>query len=281
MPNLRDFLNESIFELPSGVEQKIYTVAISNDSHNLILQQFILALAEYFVICWLSPTFGSRDTIWTTWNTGSDDECQDMLQQLQSAFCDNEGHVADDLDPYSGKTHAKGNFGETLLRWIEETFRQEDKRFIPAAPQPSSEGSIDLIETIFLANGTWFAILWECKATRQIAGAVSRAYKQLDDYPNRLYFIANDRASQFEESDNSDSQYAQTLRFMPMEAKRRTNRIHYGVLIAHDASEKQPNLRDLHKHPEDVPPGCHHLIFVALPDFSALRDAVWRAMRLR
>ena len=66
LPDLRDFLAESISELQSGVEQRIYTVDISKDA-----QQFVSVLVEYFVSCWLSPVYGDRDEVWEKWNTPS------------------------------------------------------------------------------------------------------------------------------------------------------------------------------------------------------------------
>ena len=69
-----------------------------------------------------------------------------MLNQLRNAFCDRNGEVLDHPDPRSGRMQAKGNFAETLLRWIEETFREGEKRFIPAAPLPAAQGLIDLVE---------------------------------------------------------------------------------------------------------------------------------------
>jgi len=281
LPNLRDFLTETLSKLQNGVEQKIYTVDVSEDVTNVI-QQLAVMLAEYFVSCWLSPMYGNQDEIWEKWNTSLHPDRTDMLDQLQNAFCDKNGEVADHPDPKLGLTKAKGNFAETLLRWIEETFRDGEKRFIPSSPQPSDQGRIDLVEVILPQEGDWFAILWESKATEDnISSVAFNAYEQLDDYPTRAPYLINDRAASLKEDGIGDGRYALVLRSMPALIKQRSPKIHYGLFITHDAAARQPYLRDLPNRPPNVPIGCHHLTFVALPNFADLRDAVWRKMELK
>ena len=277
LPDLRDFLAESISEFQSGVEQRIYTVDISKDA-----QQFVFALVEYFVSCWLSPVYGDRDEVWEKWNTPSHPDRANMLDYFRNAFCSQNGEVADHPDPKRGLTKAKGNFAETLLRWVEETYREGEKRLISPVPQPADRGFTDLVEIIFHQGNEWFSIIWESKATEvNISGVASDAYKQLDDYPNRMFFILNDRAASLKEDGVGNARYANVLRLMPALIKQRSPKIHYGLFITHNDAEKCPNLRDLPKRPSGVPRGCHHLTFVALPNFADLRDAVWRNMQLK
>jgi hypothetical protein len=280
LPDLHDFLAETIDTLQNGVEQRVYHLEASEDSTNPI-QQFISALTEYFVGCWLSTGYGARDEVWEKWDTPSHAERTEMLNALQYAFCE-KGEIADHPDWQRGLTKAKGNFAETLLRWIEETFRNGEKRFIPAVPLPTSQGLIDLVEIIFPEGSDWFAILWESKATEtHISGVASDAYEQLDDYPDRLFYELQDRNALLKEVGATDTPYAQALRTMRKLIQQNSPKIHYGLFITHDAATSQPHLRDLPKHPSGIPRGCHHLTFVALPNFADFRGAVWRQMELK
>jgi len=135
------------------------------------------------------------------WNGSSEEDRRDYLSYLDDALFSG-GKLVD--DPERGYNGPIATFAETMLRWLRKSFAPSQLLVEPAAPQPPSEGKIDLVEvTGFPGNySSMTVVLWEVKASDKQAGSHNpKVYEQLNDYPRRFFPIANCMAESYSGGD--------------------------------------------------------------------------------
>lgn len=213
--------------------------------------------------------------VWRNWTTASAVERAEFLNRFELGFFP-KGHVID--DPPAGETAAIAAFGETALRWIRSRLQHKFVMIEPAIPAPTSVGSIDLIEITEDAS-RYVVTMWECKASdAQASSANGKVYKQLDDYPRRIGHIADQL------SYRCDSSKPALKAFLPHVGRLARNGdacIKYGAFFLWDplAAQNAAPVPDLHKHPARCGANAHTLVTLELPNFKALRKALWSLLR--
>lgn len=270
---MRNFVDSiSIEGLPyHRIEHSLLTLPDTRDN-------FVRATAEFFIQNWMISKLPKMLEVWDCWNTASLDDRQDYLHFLNHLLS---GDIVLD-DPKAGKTLPMATFSETMLRWLREY--HSPLVVEPVVPISPEYGDIDLIE-ITGRRGDYASMkltMWEVKSSdSQVHEHNTKIYKQLQNYPKRLYSRANSLAHLHKDDD--DPEFQRFLRDLCRMVRNRESKVHYGVFITYDANVPQEKgiVPSLHKHPySGSSEPCHHLDLFLVPDFKQLRMDVWRCLHL-
>lgn len=245
---------------------------------------FAQAAAIFFVQNWMTSALPRMLTVWQNWQDSSEEEKNDYLSYLNTAFFSKDGLLID--EPEKGYTGPIAAFTETLLRWLRQSFGSSCLLVEPPTCQPPGDGKIDFVEITGCPGdyASFSVTLWEVKSSdHQAHKQNSKIYSQLDDYPMRFYPIANCMATSYSGQDIAMKRF---LRDMAMLARNRHRQVRYGVLIAYDPNVKQNGslASNLHRHPPGyaltTAASCHSLAVLIIPNFKQLRLDVWRSLHL-
>jgi hypothetical protein len=229
---------------------------------------------------WLRRAAPAVQRCFRDWHSAAENHQLLYRRILRSAFFPR-GSPAD--DPTKGSSAAIGTLGETLFRWLRRNQRLRRVMVEPPFPRPSRAGDVDLVE-IHEEPGTsnrFYAIAWEVKATDHAAGSRNaKVYKQLDDYPDQLYYIFNNMSEGYY---GHDTQLRVFLMQLGQHLFARDRQVRYGSFIVYEqtATPTSSFVPDLHMRPSGLVNGrLNEAISLRVPSFSVLRARLWQVLHL-